>query len=539
MYASFFGLKEMPFNPTPDPRYFYLSPSHEEALAQLVYGIQEKQGLMVVTGMEGTGKTTLLHTLLEHVESSVKLAFVYYPKLRFQELLQFIFNDLGLQTSATTTAQYLVQLRQFLIDRCREGETIVLVIDEAQDLFLSLLDDMRALNNLETAKKKLLQIILVGRPELQHKLHLHLRQRIRDSYEIHPLLSYAETKAYIQHRLSIAGGNVQSLFTPRALKAIHAYAEGIPRLINTVCDQTLLTGYAEGQQRITAQIVRRVIRNLELRTRKRVRATHLQKAAVIVTGLLLLSATVLASPQVQTSLQHWYELIKMQIENSLSSIFDPNGNLAGILHDQAVPMSMETQAVAVEARKEPPAASTVHEEAFVADAQPVARASPSAEVIQQVMALIYRFFPDGGAFALQVWPNKGRDAVYTAGEKMWVDIVAESDAYLQVDYYQADGQVVHLLPNVLDDNRVEAGKTFTLGKPKNSFQFQISPPFGVEMLAVIASQQPLEVQRNVPSVELASSYLERLARSLENYQAHAQVAVAYTRIRTQEQVEMR
>jgi hypothetical protein len=131
------------------------------------------------------------------------------------------------------------------------------------------------------------------------------------------------------------------------------------------------------------------------------------------------------------------------------------------------------------------------------------------------------------------------DAVYTAGDKLLVDIVAASDVYMQVDYYQADGQVVHLLPNALDTNYMEGGKTFTLGKPRSSFQFTIAPPFGVEMLVVIANQQPLDTQGDVPAVEPASRYLERLARSLEHYQATEQVAVAYTRIRTQGPVDTR
>jgi Domain of unknown function (DUF4384) len=156
-----------------------------------------------------------------------------------------------------------------------------------------------------------------------------------------------------------------------------------------------------------------------------------------------------------------------------------------------------------------------------------------------VTALVHQFFPDGGAFALHVRPDKGMDAVYTAGEKLLVDIVATSAAYLQVDYYQADGQVVHLLPNALDNNYVEAGETFTLGKPESGFQFAISPPFGVEMLTVIASQQPLGVQVDVPSVEPASMYLARLTKRLEHYQADENVAVAYTRIRTQELVDTR
>jgi general secretion pathway protein A len=191
MYESFFGFKEKPFNLTPDPRYLYLSPDHREALAYLVYGIQEKRGFTVITGEVGTGKTTLLYTLLEQHDSSVKAAFVFYPKLSFHDFLLYVLHNFGLETTAMTAAQGLMQLHQFLIEQHNKGETTVLVIDEAQNLPISLLEEIRMLSNLETAGDKLLQIALVGQPELQHKLRSprlrQLRQRIGVSYEICPL----------------------------------------------------------------------------------------------------------------------------------------------------------------------------------------------------------------------------------------------------------------------------------------------------------------------------------------------------------------
>jgi general secretion pathway protein A len=183
------------------------------------------------------------------------------------------------------------------------------------------------LNNLETPKAKLLQIVLVGRPELQDKLHVHLRQRLGSTSKTHPL-SDAETKAYIQHRVTVAGGDAQALFTPRALKAICAYAGGVPQRINTLCDKALLTAYAAGQPRISAHLVRQGIRDLEPRPRHSEWAMRLQKTAAVLAVLLTLSTVSATYPPVQTSLQQAYEFVKLQIENSIFHMFEPSSTLA-------------------------------------------------------------------------------------------------------------------------------------------------------------------------------------------------------------------
>jgi general secretion pathway protein A len=326
MYEAFFGLQEKPFNLTPNPRYLYLSPSHREALAHLMYGIQENQGFMVVTGEVGTGKTTLLRTLLERLDSGVKTAFVFSPILSLQDLLQYILNDFGLQTAATTMAQYLMQLHHFLIDQHAKGATTVLVIDEAQNLPLTLLEDIRMLSNLETTGAKLLQIVLVGQPELQHKLHTprlrQLRQRISVTCEIHAL-SGAETEDYIQHRITVAGGEGQAGFTRPALKAIHSHAGGIPRRINILCDQALLTAYAEGQQRISRRMVRQAVRDLESPSYRGILAGPFRKVVASLAGLVLLITAwyVMQSvdlprrflPQVRASLWRLYQLDEVNV----------------------------------------------------------------------------------------------------------------------------------------------------------------------------------------------------------------------------------
>ena len=332
MYTSFLGLKASPFELTVDPSYLYISPSHREVLANLVYGIQEKKGIIVVTGEVGTGKTTLLHTLLENLDAQVKTAFVSYPKLSFQDILHYALEEFGIQAAHATTAQRLIRLKKFLIDQHNKGETTVLIIDEAQNLPFTLLEDIRMLSNLETAGAKLLQIVLVGQPELQRKLHepclRQLRQRIGASCETHPL-SEAETRDYVWHRFTIAGGDAQAVFPQRTIKAIHAYTGGLPRLINSVCDKALLVGYVEEQRQMSPGIVRQVVQELGIRPHRGILTVHPWKAAAVLAGLLLLSAVSapVSFAPVQSSLQHGYQLLKMRVGGSHPAAAPPRHGL--------------------------------------------------------------------------------------------------------------------------------------------------------------------------------------------------------------------
>jgi general secretion pathway protein A len=332
MYTSFLGLKKKPFELTVDPFYLYVSPSHREVLANLVYGIQEKKGIIVVTGEVGTGKTTLLHTLLENLGTQVKTAFVSYPKMCFEDILHYVLEDFGIQVPRATTAQRLMRLKQFLIDQHNKGETTVLILDEAQNLPFTLLEDIRMLSNLEIVGAKLLQIVLVGQPELQRKLHeprlRQLRQRIGASCETHPL-SDAETRDYVWHRFTAAGGDAQAVFPQRTLKAIHAYTGGLPRLINAVCDKALLVGYVEEQRQISPRIVRQVARDLDLRPHRGILTAHPWKAAAVLTGLLLLSAVSapVSFAPLQNSLQHGYQFLKVRLEGSNTAAAPPSHGL--------------------------------------------------------------------------------------------------------------------------------------------------------------------------------------------------------------------
>jgi general secretion pathway protein A len=266
MYLRFYGLREAPFNPTPDPKFLYQSVRHREALAQLLYGVLERKGFTVLTGEVGTGKTTLLRTLLARLDRDVPVAYVHNTALGIEGLVEYMLEDWGVQSTATTHARRLGDLSRFLIEQHRLGQSPVLIIDEAQNLSIPTLEAVRLLSNFETDSEKLLQILLVGQPELRRKLNTpelrQLKQRIGLRSHIGPL-EPEEVRAYIHHRLRIAGAPDGSIFTDAAIQRITAYSEGIPRVVNIVCDHCLLSGYADQKRRIDPTAATEAIEYLE------------------------------------------------------------------------------------------------------------------------------------------------------------------------------------------------------------------------------------------------------------------------------------
>lgn len=261
MYKKYFGLEEKPFSIAPDPRFLFMSPRHREALGHLVYGVGEGGGFVQLTGEVGTGKTTISRCLLEQIPDHVDVAWILNPKLNALELLATICDELHVDyDKASATLKDLVDaLNRHLLRTYAEGRRTVLIIDEAQNLSAEVLEQLRLLTNLETTEQKLLQILLIGQPELRGLLAREdmrqLAQRITARYHLEPL-TLAETKAYIQHRLEVCGVH-SVLFDRQAVNAIYKYTEGIPRLINTLCDRALLGAYVEDARQVTRSIVRR------------------------------------------------------------------------------------------------------------------------------------------------------------------------------------------------------------------------------------------------------------------------------------------
>lgn len=267
MYTKFYGFKERPFEITPDPKFVYLGEIHQEALAHLQYAIREGKGFSVVTGEAGTGKTTLVHLLLSTLEGNVRTAYIFNPIMDRVDFLNYICDDLGIKSEGVRSrGQSLMALHDFLLSCFVNDEKVFLIIDEAQSLEPELLQEIRLLTNLETAKHKLFHVILLGQPELnkilQEPRFRPLKQRITVRYHLRPLRG-KETEEYILYRLKRAGSRNLSIFDRDAIKKIYKYSKGIPRLINTVCDNALLSGFAMGENRIGKEIIRDVIVELE------------------------------------------------------------------------------------------------------------------------------------------------------------------------------------------------------------------------------------------------------------------------------------
>ena len=291
MYKKFFGLTRSPFDISPDPYFLFPTPRHNEALASIVHGVLRRKGFMVLTGEVGTGKTLMVRCLMELLRiRGVASANVFNPGLRSREFLHYIIGDLGMKAaSPDNKGSLLLQLYSYLIARQRANQTTVLIVDEAHKMSIELLEETRLLTNLETAQQKLLQIVLVGQPELDQKMDSpelrQLKQRITLRCQLQPLQE-AETRAYILRRLQRSGANSQApMFPVPVITAVHNYSQGIPRLINTICENALIAAYARQSKTVSEDMIDEVAKDLRLPVSSRaltvdsVTATNQQKLA--------------------------------------------------------------------------------------------------------------------------------------------------------------------------------------------------------------------------------------------------------------------
>ena len=266
MYLEFYGLRQAPFDIAPNPRFLFHSSKHREAFNHLLYGIRERKGFVQLTGEVGAGKTTLCRALLEHLDDHYSIAVIVNPVLDSQELMKAIATAFGLDAKGKDRLDTIAAISDFLQQQATAGRETVLIMDEAQNLTEDLLEQVRLLSNIESDDRKLLQIVLLGQPELRDRLASHqlrqLRQRITVRYHLRPL-TYAEVGQYIHHRLTMAGSDGMPAFSMPALWRIYRYSQGIPRLVNAVCDKALLAGFVERSQRINYRMIGRAIRELE------------------------------------------------------------------------------------------------------------------------------------------------------------------------------------------------------------------------------------------------------------------------------------
>ena len=266
MYLDYYGLKENPFNVTSDPHFLYLSHTHKEALNHLLYGINQRKGFVEITGEIGAGKTTLCRALLNRLDSKIKTSLIFNSNLPETQLLEAILNDFGITPERRSKVIFIRQLNDFLLEQLFCGNNAVLIIDEAQNLRLSTLETIRMLSNLETDKEKLLQIILVGQPQLRDKLASpkleQLRQRISVRFHVRAL-EHDEVQKYIEHRISVAEPSEEIVFASKAIEGIYNYSKGIPRIVNIICDKSLLLGFVRETRFIEHDIVEKSIDELE------------------------------------------------------------------------------------------------------------------------------------------------------------------------------------------------------------------------------------------------------------------------------------
>ena len=267
IYCEHFGLIRPPFELSPDPAFLFLGEAHREGLATLVYGVQSGKGFVMLTGEVGTGKTTLLHALLAQLESNIHSAFIFNPRLEPLDFFRVLFEELEIEPKGESKAEYLLQLNDFLIQRLRDNERTLLIIDEAQNLSAEMLEEVRLLSNLETSSSKLIQIMLVGQPELKEMLRRpdlrQLKQRIALSQHLRPF-NESEMREYIENRLRKAGFTGRRIFKRDALKSIFHFSEGTPRLINSLCDGSLLLGFARQKTLVDARMVEEVASDLDI-----------------------------------------------------------------------------------------------------------------------------------------------------------------------------------------------------------------------------------------------------------------------------------
>ena len=578
MYRNFYQLNSAPFATVDHPEPLFLSSRHQTALEHIAAGVHQKQGLLVLTGDAGLGKTTLLrsvltpsHQLQIFTINDGDLSHHLSPK----ELLRAIKQKLGLECPDSSPAQPLAEMindvQEFFIQAGKRGTNVALIIDDAHLLPLATLSILPQIITIFPYRQKFAQLILVGQSGLETTLHhpqlKELQSQIGTLVTL-PRLKNKESRAYIKAKLVPVAKRRKPIMSTRGLNTIIKHAHGIPRTLNILCTDALTAGFQQQQQTISKRLVHQVIAEFEdkpLNHPKRLTWISVMSLFILFSLAIVLSRTDrwpgIAEAQqamAQWAQPHWQQLTRLarltrdaqpKLTTRTPELPTPRQGVASAPAATTTALTSPPLAQLTSPRAATPSMTPtplVTRPAELSPGAPPPKAVEPATVLphltgtlQQVATLMRQAFHSHDPSQLQVWANQGSRGTYTEGEKLLVHVLSTTDAYIQVDYYQADGQVIHLLPNALDHNRIKSGQIFTLGKSDNTFQFEIAPPFGVEMLTVIASQMPIDREVGGPTIEPAAGYLKRLTRQLQSIQNQGRAAAAYLPIQTQKEFPTR
>ena len=547
-------MEAAPFTLTPGLDLASLNRRHRVVFEGIVEGLNQGQSLVALLGEAGLGKIALLRYALENNNvPKYKIILIdasniqSQSSIHFDSIIKAIYQEIGYESKHQSSVDTLMDLHDIFLEEQKKDSNLVIIIDHAHLLPDDVLHSMPKLIDVYPHQQPLAQMVLVGEPDLNQALqHANLRQlkkRIQLIGELAPF-NYRESLAYIQHKLAAAsstGG--PPVLSNAAMRRIAKAANGIPRTLNMLCTDVMVAGYAERSRPISVNVVKQVLADFPMR-----RAPWASRLAWVGAAAMLFAALAagfayraeLASQaqraarlpqQVSTRLRPLLADLKPQTTTPLT----PAPTEAPPTRPAQPPVS----------KVEPPAQAPVEAPSVTpaqrpsTEAMPPAKvggetpSSPSERAMQGVAALIDQHFPQGGAFGLKVWSNKAPGETYVDGERLVLHVAAETPAFLWIDYYQADGQIVRLLPHPLISNQTQAGQRFTLGGAGNAFQFTVAPPFGMEMLTVVASQTPIDLAAGTAVGAAGDLDIDDLSRRLQTYGSQGKAAAAYVRIRTQ------
>jgi general secretion pathway protein A len=554
MYRDFYHLEYVPFTDTSDSDLVNLSRRHQAVLERVATGIHKQQSLIVFLGEAGLGKVALLQSALEkYSDSKYKTILIDIGKIPFQHQIYFkdivraVYQELGYEVKYQASPNAMIDLHDILFEEQEKGSRFVIIIDNAHLLPLEVLKSIPTLIDAYSYEKPVAQLVLAGEPVLDQYLCdsslKQLKKRVQLVAQL-DTLNRQESIAYIQRKLfkALPAGSPE-VFSNAAMHKIVKAANGIPRNLNMLCTDVLVAGCSQRKRPIPSRIVKQVLADFQMhRSRRTSRVAWLGVAMVLLAALVMGSTfRDSVSSYLQMAMQ-WPQQGLEQVRLLLVDRSPKNGLQPAQAPEQPVaPMSVDAPAAipvdrpASEAVMPPPLTHTTPTSAPPEIRVEETPLQPRHDALQQVANLIDQHFPEGGAFDLQIWGNKAPDQAYIEDENLILYVMSDTAAFLRIDYYQADGKIVPLLPNPLINNQVRAGQRFTLGGNGNSVQFKVAPPFGVEMLTVVASQNPIDINAEVATHELNAGYIEHLSRQLQAYETQGKTAVAYVRIQTQRQ----